>query len=307
MKPETKTWQCDDGCDDDGCEYRCIVTCHVDAEPDMCVEDRCVEDGAHQVWTEVKKCSQCGEYIPAEHCGDICNDCYTKFHHDDSEGEVPGVAFQAECAFCGDGNLIAALGGEMWEALPDGRFLHNKNTSPNGYTMFGFCSALCREKYGKDNPFLPNFLSEKQEDSVTVMTSDEFAEEYRHKDGSPKPLMIGKVYEHPDGRKVRITSGNYEVDHRISNFWYWDFVDDDFKSTGETGHGYGWMDRPLPEKRDTVPTPCTSSSDDMAFEGRAIRYSDSDPGVDRFREGWDYVVDTAKALWKGAFGWKKED
>jgi len=64
-------------------------------------------------------------------------------------------------------------------------------------------------------------------------------------------LVVGKVYKEPDsGKLVRITSGQYlgycgDGIGRISNFWYWEVVDEDHKPTGEKGHGYGWSSEPL--------------------------------------------------------------
>lgn len=58
-------------------------------------------------------------------------------------------------------------------------------------------------------------------------------------------LQIGKVYDHKDGKLVRIKSGQYLSNGQISNFWYWDFVDSAHRPTGEEGHGYGWSAQPV--------------------------------------------------------------
>lgn len=53
------------------------------------------------------------------------------------------------------------------------------------------------------------------------------------------PFAVGDIVKHPDGRTVKITSGQYWGTHGISNFWYWREV----LPNGELGpeeHGYGW-------------------------------------------------------------------
>lgn len=54
-----------------------------------------------------------------------------------------------------------------------------------------------------------------------------------------RPLRIGDVVKHPDGRTVKIVAGKYWSKFGLSNFWYWQEVKDD-GSLGESEHGYGW-------------------------------------------------------------------
>lgn len=67
-------------------------------------------------------------------------------------------------------------------------------------------------------------------------------------------LQIGKVYAHKEGKRVRITSGDYltydvpDGIGRICNWWEWEFVDQYHRPTGEKGHGYGWSGTPLEPK-----------------------------------------------------------
>lgn len=52
-------------------------------------------------------------------------------------------------------------------------------------------------------------------------------------------LKVGAVVDHPSGRRVKITSGQYWGSHGLSNFWYWREV----KAGGKLGKeecGYGW-------------------------------------------------------------------
>lgn len=58
--------------------------------------------------------------------------------------------------------------------------------------------------------------------------------------GGP-PFAIGDVVRHPDGRKVRIVSGQYWGSRGLSNFWYWQPLDADGRDVGEREHGYGWQ------------------------------------------------------------------
>ena len=52
-------------------------------------------------------------------------------------------------------------------------------------------------------------------------------------------LSVGLVTTHPDGRTVRIVSGQFWGEHGVSNFWYWvPILEDD--SEGPQECGYGW-------------------------------------------------------------------
>lgn len=57
---------------------------------------------------------------------------------------------------------------------------------------------------------------------------------------SPRYAGVGGICRHPDGYLVKIVSGEYEVDHRISNFWYWKKLLPNGNESWETYHGYGW-------------------------------------------------------------------
>lgn len=52
-------------------------------------------------------------------------------------------------------------------------------------------------------------------------------------------LRTHHCYTHPEDGDVRIDSGDYMVNGRLSNFWYWTVIE-----TGECKHGYGgpWPD-----------------------------------------------------------------
>jgi len=52
-------------------------------------------------------------------------------------------------------------------------------------------------------------------------------------------LVVGKVYNHPNNGPIYITSGNYEVDGRLSNFWYWKPINEDGTLADTENHGYG--------------------------------------------------------------------
>lgn len=57
----------------------------------------------------------------------------------------------------------------------------------------------------------------------------------------PSLMEVGLVLAHPDGRTVKITSGQYWGDHGLSNFWYWREVLADGTLSETEEHGYGWM------------------------------------------------------------------
>ncbi len=52
-------------------------------------------------------------------------------------------------------------------------------------------------------------------------------------------LCVGDEVLHPDGRKVKITDGQYWGTYGLSNFWYWREILPDGK-LGKEEHGYGW-------------------------------------------------------------------
>lgn len=52
-------------------------------------------------------------------------------------------------------------------------------------------------------------------------------------------MRVGEIMTHPDGRSVKIVSGQYWGAHGVSNFWSWREV----RANGELGEiesGYGW-------------------------------------------------------------------
>jgi len=54
------------------------------------------------------------------------------------------------------------------------------------------------------------------------------------------PFKVGDIVKHPDGRMVKITSGQYWGEHGLSNFWSWRPVNHEGEFIGATEHGYGW-------------------------------------------------------------------
>lgn len=65
----------------------------------------------------------------------------------------------------------------------------------------------------------------------------------------PSELAVGKTVQHPDGRTVKITGGQYWGTYGLSNFWTWREV----RPGGLLGpeeNGYGWhTTRPEPQNR----------------------------------------------------------
>jgi len=52
-------------------------------------------------------------------------------------------------------------------------------------------------------------------------------------------MKVGKTTLHPDGRRVKITNGQFLSKGKASNFWHWREV----KKNGKLGKeetGYGW-------------------------------------------------------------------
>ncbi len=54
-------------------------------------------------------------------------------------------------------------------------------------------------------------------------------------------LCVGAKVEHPDGRMVKITEGQFWGDYGVSNFWYWREVMPDGSLSKKEEHGYGWQ------------------------------------------------------------------
>lgn len=52
-------------------------------------------------------------------------------------------------------------------------------------------------------------------------------------------MEIGKTIAHPDGRMVKIKSGRFLSNGRVSNFWHWNEVKKD-GTLGPEEFGYGW-------------------------------------------------------------------
>ena len=56
----------------------------------------------------------------------------------------------------------------------------------------------------------------------------------------PNQMEVGKTLKHPDGRSVKIISGQFWGEHGLSNFWYWREVLPDGTLSETLEHGYGW-------------------------------------------------------------------
>ena len=54
------------------------------------------------------------------------------------------------------------------------------------------------------------------------------------------PLKIGQRIQHIDGYEVEITKGQYMGTYGLSNFWYWQKVNED-GTLGEESNGYGYV------------------------------------------------------------------
>lgn len=55
----------------------------------------------------------------------------------------------------------------------------------------------------------------------------------------PSSMAIGKTLQHPDGRTVKVMSGQYWGEHGLSNWWTWREVRED-EYLGPEESGYGW-------------------------------------------------------------------
>ena len=54
-------------------------------------------------------------------------------------------------------------------------------------------------------------------------------------------LEIGMITIEPNtGDKVKIVDGQFWGTHGLSNFWYWQNVNEDGSLDPEIKHGYGW-------------------------------------------------------------------
>lgn len=61
------------------------------------------------------------------------------------------------------------------------------------------------------------------------------------------PFNAGDIVLHPDGRKVQIISGAYEINGRISNHWAWREVMPGGFLSDKVENGYGWIARLPPD------------------------------------------------------------
>ena len=52
-------------------------------------------------------------------------------------------------------------------------------------------------------------------------------------------MKVGKIVKHPDGRKVKIISGQFWGTYGLSNFWEWREIKKNGK-LGKLESGYGW-------------------------------------------------------------------
>lgn len=88
------------------------------------------------------------------------------------------------------------------------------------------------------------------------------------------PFKIGDRVEHPDGRTVEITDGQYWGTHGLSNFWYWREVLADGTLAELVEHGYGWrtQDHRAQAHQYKVTVPEGSSYSDPAIMARVAQH-----------------------------------
>lgn len=53
------------------------------------------------------------------------------------------------------------------------------------------------------------------------MAVEQWVKDITEKTFGKSRMAIGATLKHPDGRTVKITSGQYWGSHGLSNFWYW--------------------------------------------------------------------------------------
>jgi hypothetical protein len=66
--------------------------------------------------------------------------------------------------------------------------------------------------------------------------------------GGP-PFKVGDIVRHPDGRRVKITDGQYWGEYGLSNFWYWREVKKGGRLARKVEHGYGWDPKAKPPEK----------------------------------------------------------
>ena len=73
------------------------------------------------------------------------------------------------------------------------------------------------------------------------MSLAHFARTINQDNEKQSQMAIGKVRKHPDGRTVKIKSGQFldSTYGRVSNWWTWNEVLEDNK-LGPDESGYGW-------------------------------------------------------------------
>ncbi len=78
-------------------------------------------------------------------------------------------------------------------------------------------------------------------------------------------LVVGQFYRHPHSdRLLQVTDGSYLGGYgRVSNWWHWSYLDEDFSPVGELDQGYGWAAKPVerPQVCDHCGVPANEESD----------------------------------------------
>jgi len=72
------------------------------------------------------------------------------------------------------------------------------------------------------------------------MSPYELADRLNQTIAGQSSMKVGEIVKHPDGRMVKITSGQFLSNGRVSNFWYWKPLISPDGKLGKEECGYGW-------------------------------------------------------------------
>jgi hypothetical protein len=71
-------------------------------------------------------------------------------------------------------------------------------------------------------------------------TLEAFSNQLKHELESKCSMHVGKVLRHPDGRLVKVISGQFLRNGLVSNWWEWREVQPDGTLSANLESGYGW-------------------------------------------------------------------
>lgn len=98
------------------------------------------------------------------------------------------------------------------------------------------------------------------------------------------PVQIGKHYMHPEDGHIVITSGQYWGTYGLSNFWYWNVLDEAGRAV-RGNHGYAGRWPPYTPFQDGICRACGHAEGDHEPLDDT-RWTCDEDGCDQDLRGW---------------------